>query len=94
MINFKNIEEIYNRGIPIIHRKTNYIVSGSNLMRSKKNGIVVGDKMQIDFSKFVSHSIFQSKFSKSLQSEGFKGNFSIIENGADDEKFNHKKNFL
>lgn len=96
LINFKNIEEIYNRGIPIIHRKTNYIVSGSNLMRSKKNGIVVGDKMQIDFSKFVSHSIFQSKFSKSFfQSEGFKGNFSIIENGADDEKFNlYKKKFF
>ena len=35
-------------------------------MRSKKNGIVVGDKMQIDFDKFVSHSIFQSKFSKKL----------------------------
>ena len=64
-------------------------------MRSKKNGIVVGDKKQIEFDKFVNHSIFQSKFSKkTFESEGFKGNCSIIKNGADEEKFNiFQKNF-
>ncbi len=89
LINYEDIKKIYKRGIPIIHRKTNFIASGSEKMRSKKNGIVFGDKKQIDFDKFVSHSIFQSKFSKkTFESEGFKGNYSIIKNGADEEKFN------
>ena len=89
LINYEDIKKIYKRDVPIIHRKTNFIASGSEKMRSKKNGIVVGDKKQIEFDKFVNHSIFQSKFSKkTFESEGFKGNCSIIKNGADEEKFN------
>jgi len=59
----------------------------------EKNGIVKGDKLQIDFSPFIHHSIFQSKYSRdTFIKQGFKGNHSIIHNGVDTSVFNQTEN--
>lgn len=96
LITLEDIKKIHERGIPIIHRKTNFIASGSEKIRRKINGIITGDKIQIDFSRYIKHSIFQSNFSyEFFQSEGFNSNYDIINNGADEHIFNlYLRNFL
>ena len=69
---------------------------GQRKFEKKIDGIVIGDKIQIDFSRYIKHSIFQSNFSyKFFQSEGFDSSYDIINNGADEAIFNlYLQNFL
>ncbi len=75
---------------PIIHRKVNFTASGPPMMREKnKNSQTYGDLRQIEISKLIRSSIFQSMYSyKLFKSQGFSGNYSIIKNGVDRGVFN------
>lgn len=83
------VKRIAARGVPIVHRKVGYKVSGGPHMRRVVDGVVWGDKLQLDFSPYLTHTIFQSDYSREvfLQS-GFHGNYSVIPNGVDESVFN------
>lgn len=83
------VQHLRERGVPIIHRKTGFVVSGSQEMRTVHNGVVEGDRLQIEMSRYAAHSIFQSHYSHEFfTEEGFNGPYSIINNGVDERKFN------
>jgi glycosyltransferase involved in cell wall biosynthesis len=74
---------------PVVHRKVGYRVSGSPEMRRVVDGTVWGDRLQLEFTPFVSHTIFQSDYSRSVfEGEGFQGTATTIRNGVDDHIFN------
>ena len=86
-INF--VKAIAQRNIPIVHRKVGYRVSGSPEMRKLVNGVVWGDRLQIDFSPYIQHSIFQSFYSRNVFIDsGFSGEYSVIHNGINETIFN------
>jgi glycosyltransferase involved in cell wall biosynthesis len=88
-LDLDQVRRIHARGKPIIHRKVGYRVSGSALMRSVKDGVVHGERLQIEFSPFVQHTVFQSEYSRdTFLSEGFSGDYSVIRNGVDNGTFN------
>jgi glycosyltransferase involved in cell wall biosynthesis len=58
-------------------------------MRARENGVVRGDRLQIEFSPYVTHSVFQSEYSRSVFLEaGFAGDHTVIHNGVDEDVFN------
>lgn len=74
---------------PIVHRKVGYVVSGSPEMRKRTNGVVWGDQLQIDFSPYIHHTIFQSHYSREVfEQSGFHGPSTVIVNGVDESIFN------
>jgi len=74
---------------PVVHRKVGYRVSGSPEMRRVVDGTVWGDRLQLEFTPFVRHTIFQSEYSRNVfASQGFQGPATIIRNGIDDRIFN------
>jgi hypothetical protein len=76
-------------GGPLVHRKVGYRVSGSDEMRRVVDGVVHGDRLQIDFSPWLAHSIFQSRYSSDVfHASGFDGPSTVIHNGVDEEIFN------
>lgn len=82
------IKAIYGYGKPVIHRKVGYIVSGSAQMRAVQNGVVWGDRLQIEMSPYIHHTIFQSRYSQeTFVVEGFAGENSVIPNGVDTDIF-------
>ncbi|RED44285.1 glycosyltransferase [Aestuariispira insulae] len=88
-LNLETVKKIYDRGIPIIHRKTGMVVSGSPEIRAMRDGVVEGDRRQIAFSPYVKHSIFQSQYSRDFfTQEGFSGEATVIRNGVDENIFN------
>jgi glycosyltransferase involved in cell wall biosynthesis len=88
-LTLEQVKRIHARGKPIIHRKVGYVVSGSKEMRAVHNGIVHGDQLQIDFSPYVSHTVFQSNYSRDVfLTSGFTGNYTVIPNGVNTETFN------
>jgi glycosyltransferase involved in cell wall biosynthesis len=83
------VRGVAERGIPIVHRKVGYAVSGSPEMRAIKDGVVHGDRLQVEFSPYLAHTIFQSAYSRDVFLEsGFDGAFSVIHNGVDERVFN------
>jgi hypothetical protein len=83
------VERIAGNGAPVVHRKVGYRVSGSPEMRARENGVVRGDRLQIDFSPYVTHSVFQSEYSRTAFHEsGFAGDHTVIHNGVDEDVFN------
>lgn len=83
------VRRIHARGKPVVHRKVGYRVSGSAQMRAVVDGVVHGDRLQIDFSPYIHHTVFQSCYSRdTFIAEGFSGNHSVIVNGADTAVFN------
>ena len=83
------VQRIAQQGAPIVHRKVGYRASGSPEMRAVHDGVVHGDKLQIEFSPFLRHTIFQSEYSRGVfLSSGFTGTYSIIHNGVDEDVFN------
>ncbi|MTI11403.1 glycosyltransferase [Curvivirga aplysinae] len=89
LIDINTVKTLHSRNIPIIHRKVGFIVSGSEEIRAVHNGVVEGDRRQIEFSPYIRHSVFQSQYSYDFFTrEGFEGPHSIIHNGVDEKKFN------
>ena len=92
-LNLKQLRQLRQTGKPIIHRKVGYRVSGTDKMRSVTDGIVYGDGLQIAFSPYIDHTIFQSEYSRDVfLSQGFYGDFSVIHNGVDKSIFNDRVN--
>ncbi|CAB4709900.1 MAG: hypothetical protein F2663_09545 [Actinobacteria bacterium] len=76
------------RGIPVVHRRVGYAVSGSPEMRAVHDGVVEGDRQQLAFDPYVRRVIFQSAYSAEVfRSSGFTGNATIIHNGTDSRIF-------
>lgn len=88
-LTLERLKRIRALGRPVIHRKVGYRVSGSTQMRTIQNGVVWGDKLQIDMSPYIDHSIFQSEYSReNFVAQGFIGESSVIVNGVDETIFN------
>jgi hypothetical protein len=82
------VERVADR-TPVVHRKVGYRVSGSPELRRVVDGTVWGDRLQLNFSPFVAHTIFQSEYSRNVfENQGFQGPATIIRNGVDDRIFN------
>lgn len=82
------LERIAARGKPVVHRKVGYRVSGSPEMRRVVDGVVWGDRLQIEFTPHVAHTVFQSAYSRDVFLEGgFEGPYTVIHNGVDERRF-------
>ncbi|MDM8515625.1 hypothetical protein QUF76_05450 [Desulfobacterales bacterium HSG16] len=82
------VKSIYDRKIPIIHRKVGYAVSGGPDMHKIVDGAVWGDRLQVEFTPFAKMTIFQSYYSRDVfLSSGFDGEYVVIPNGVDDQIF-------
>ena len=87
-VNIDTISKIASSGKKIVHRKVGYEVSGPPEMRAIVDGVVVGNAKQMNFDKFVSKTIFQSKYSKGVfTNQGFFGESKTIWNGVDQSMF-------
>jgi glycosyltransferase involved in cell wall biosynthesis len=88
-ITIDDLAYIRSRGIPVVHRKTNYIAAGSKEMRKSVDGAVVGDRMQIELEPFVNFSVFQSHYSHQVfLDSGYKAKrYAIIPNAVDPRVF-------
>ena len=73
---------------PVVHRKVGYRVSGSADMRARVDGVVVGDRIQVEFTPHVAHTVFQSTYSRDVFLEsGFEGSYTVVRNGVDETIF-------
>ncbi|HWH05326.1 MAG TPA: hypothetical protein VNT23_02680 [Gaiellaceae bacterium] len=82
------VREIARRGIPIVHRKVGYRASGSPELRAVRDGVVEGDRRQLEFGEYVTHTIFQSRYSRDVfVAAGFEGPATVIHNGVDEAVF-------
>lgn len=88
-------ERIASRGTPIVHRKVGYRGRGSAELRAEDAaGVVVGDRLQVEFSPFLVHTIFQSVYSREVfAAGGFDGPSTVIHNGVDPSIFNQRVGF-
>ncbi len=85
------VQAIAERGIPIVHRKTGYWGRGSAEMHRLVDGVVWGDRLQVEFDRWTAHTIFQSRYSRDVfVASGFRGDSSVIHNGADEQIFNRE----
>lgn len=84
-VSIEHLRYIYSRGIPLIHRAVGYSVSGSQAMRSAVlHGFPYGEYLQLCFTPYVNHTIFQSNWSfNQFKKNGFHGEYSVIPNGVD-----------
>lgn len=83
------VERLAERGVPIVHRKVGYRVSGSPEMRRVVDGVAWGDRLQLEFSPYLAHTVFQSDYSREVfVAGGFAGPYTVIPNGVDEEIFN------
>jgi hypothetical protein len=74
---------------PVVHRKVGYRVSGSPEMRRVEDGVVHGDRLQLEFAPYVAHTIFQSAYSRDVfVAAGHDGPYTIVHNGVDESVFN------
>ena len=88
-IDVEFVRGIAARGIPIVHRKVGYRVSGSPELRAVVDGVVRGDALQLAFTPYLAHTIFQSAYSRDVfVAAGFAGPASVIHNGVDEDVFN------
>ncbi len=87
-VNLELVQSIHARGIPIMHRKTNYAYRGGEKMNRIVDGVVWGDKLQIDFTPYIHTSIFQSHYSRNVFiKSGYTGRNVIIYNGTNESIF-------
>jgi|CXWL01.1.fsa_nt_gi glycosyltransferase involved in cell wall biosynthesis len=88
-LSLNEVRRIHAKKRPVIHRKVGYRVSGSPDMREMTDGVVWGDKLQVEFSPYIHHTVFQSQYSRDVfLSSGFVGDYSVIHNGVDTGIFN------
>lgn len=84
-----DVEALALRGLPIVHRKTGYRGRGIPALRAEVDGMIVGDRLQLDFDPHVTHSVFQSGYSRDVfLGSGFSGDFTVQPNGVDPAVFN------
>lgn len=91
VLDAKEVRQLASFRKPIVHRKVNYRASGSPQMRgADEQGVIYGDKLQLLFDEYVTHHIFQSRYSYDVFSKsGYAGkNHSIIHNGINTSIFN------
>lgn len=87
-LDLPQVERLAARGRPLVHRKVGYRVSGSIEMRAVADGVVHGDRLQIEFSPYLAHTVFQSRYSRDVfLSEGFDGEHTVVHNGVDTKIF-------
>jgi len=88
-ITIDDLAYIKSRGIPIVHRKTGYTFRGREEMRKSVDGVVAGDRKQIEFEPYLNFSIFQSHYSHQLFLEsGYRSEqCTVIPNGVDPKTF-------
>ena len=92
-LDLARVRHIAERGVPIVHRKTGYRGRGVAELRREVDGVLEGDRRQIEFGPFVSHTIFKSGYSRDVfVASGFKGASSVIWNGVDESVFNMSRN--
>lgn len=85
------VERIAARGAPVVHRKTGFRGRGVPEMRREVDGVVQGDRLQVEFTPFLAHTIFQSEYSRRVFEEsGYSGPSTVIPNGVDESVFNTK----
>lgn len=73
---------------PVVHRKVGYRVSGGPELRRQVGGVVEGDRLQVEFTPHVTHTVFQSRYSRDVfLGSGFDGPFTVVHNGVDEEIF-------
>ena len=76
-------------GRPLVHRKTGYLGRGSVGQRQVVGGVVLGDAQQIAFDPYLTHTVFQSEYSRGVfTAAGHHGSSTVIRNGVDGEIFN------
>lgn len=87
-IGIEDVARIAERGVPIVHRKTGYRGRGIDALRAEVDGVIVGDRIQVELSAYATHSIFQSRYSRDVfVGSGFVGSYSVIPNGVDERVF-------
>lgn len=90
-LSFDHVRRVADAGVPIVHRRVGYVVSGSPEMRALTNGVPHGDRLQVAFDPYVRATIFQSDYSRRVfERAGFAGRFEIIHNGVDERIFSSK----
>jgi glycosyltransferase involved in cell wall biosynthesis len=73
---------------PVVHRKVGYRASGPPELRAEVDGVIVGDARQVEFTPHVTHTIFQSEYSRDVfLGSGFDGPYTVVRNGVDDALF-------
>lgn len=88
-IGLDDVRKLSDRGVPVVHRKTGYRGRGIAELRAEVDGVIEGDRRQIELSPYITHSVFQSEYSRDVfHSSGFAGRFSVIPNGVDTSIFN------
>ena len=71
-----------------MHRKVGYETSGGEKMQRLVDGVVFGEKLQLDFTPYLKMSIFQSNYSRDVfLKSGYDGNYVVIWNGVNDKIF-------
>ena len=83
------LRRIHARGIPMVHRKVGYRERGSAELRREVDGVIVGDRLQIEFEPHLFATIFQSRYSYEVsRASGWDGpRWEIIPNGVDSRLF-------
>lgn len=86
-IKYSDIEEAKSRGIKVIHR-----LDGLRSNYTKNKDFAYEDLQQVELSKLADHIIFQSKYCYEVfKNVGLIGNnYSIINNGVNQDIFNSK----
>jgi len=88
-LDLAQVRAVADRGIPVIHRKTGFRGRGVADLRAEVDGVIVGDRVQVEFGPYVTHSIFQSGYSRDVfLASGFTGAYTVQPNGVDPDVFN------
>lgn len=83
------VRAVAERGIPVVHRKTGYRGRGVPELRAEIDGVIVGDRLQVELDPYVTHTIFQSVYSRDVfLASGFVGASTVQPNGVDPAIFN------
>lgn len=87
-LDIERVKRIADLGLPIVHRRVGYIVSGSPEMRAAPDGVPYGDKLQTAFDPYIRLAVFQSEYGRRVfERAGFTGAFEIVRNGVDERIF-------
>lgn len=87
-VEISDLKALSDYGIPIIHRKVGYTVSGGPDMREKVHGVPRGERNQLEFDSYVAITVFQSEWSQQeFLRAGFQGKSVVIRNGVSSKIF-------
>ncbi len=87
-LDLERVKRIADLGVPIVHRRVGYIVSGSPEMRAAPDGVPYGDRLQAAFDPYIRLAVFQSEYGRRVfERAGFAGAFEIVRNGVDERIF-------